>query len=90
MWLIDLPSSISANTYQLNNLVSSGIVEAYPPLVDVKGSYTAQYEHVSTDFPVGIVKILTFLRRFFCDQISKRSSAVATISEQSSHLRSAA
>jgi hypothetical protein len=31
----------------LNNLVSNGIVEAYPPLVDKKGSYTAQYEHVS-------------------------------------------
>lgn len=31
----------------LNNLVSSGIVEAYPPLCDVKGSYTAQFEHVS-------------------------------------------
>ncbi|MCJ1289754.1 Methionine aminopeptidase 2 [Xylographa carneopallida] len=31
----------------LNNLVSSGIVEAYPPLVDIKGSYTAQFEHVT-------------------------------------------
>ncbi|KAH6641705.1 methionine aminopeptidase 2-like protein [Chaetomium tenue] len=29
----------------LNNLVSNGIVEAYPPLVDKKGSYTAQFEH---------------------------------------------
>jgi len=29
----------------LNNLVASGIVEAYPPLCDIKGSYTAQYEH---------------------------------------------
>jgi methionyl aminopeptidase len=29
----------------LNNLVSAGIVEAYPPLCDIKGSYTAQYEH---------------------------------------------
>ncbi|KAI9798326.1 MAG: Methionine aminopeptidase 2 [Piccolia ochrophora] len=29
----------------LNNLVASGIVESYPPLCDVKGSYTAQYEH---------------------------------------------
>lgn len=29
----------------LNNLVQSGIVQDYPPLVDVKGSYTAQYEH---------------------------------------------
>ncbi|KAL1383328.1 methionine aminopeptidase 2-like protein [Phyllosticta capitalensis] len=29
----------------LNHLVQNGIVEAYPPLVDVKGSYTAQIEH---------------------------------------------
>ncbi|KAL2019708.1 hypothetical protein VTK56DRAFT_9245 [Thermocarpiscus australiensis] len=29
----------------LNNLVQSGIVEDYPPLVDQKGSYTAQFEH---------------------------------------------
>ena len=29
----------------LNTLVSNGIVEAYPPLCDVKGSYTAQFEH---------------------------------------------
>lgn len=32
---------------QLNSLVNSGIVEAYPPLCDKKGSYTAQFEHVS-------------------------------------------
>ncbi|KAL8907890.1 MAG: hypothetical protein Q9207_001127 [Kuettlingeria erythrocarpa] len=29
----------------LNNLVSCGIVEAYPPLCDIKGSHTAQFEH---------------------------------------------
>lgn len=29
----------------LKNLCDSGIVDAYPPLCDVKGSYTAQYEH---------------------------------------------
>ncbi|RIA87916.1 peptidase M24, structural domain-containing protein [Glomus cerebriforme] len=29
----------------LKNLVDSGIVESYPPLVDNKGSYTAQFEH---------------------------------------------
>ncbi|KAK9469865.1 peptidase M24A, methionine aminopeptidase [Lipomyces arxii] len=29
----------------LNNLVSAGIVQDYPPLVDVKGCKTAQYEH---------------------------------------------
>ncbi|KAG6034067.1 hypothetical protein E4U19_006025 [Claviceps sp. Clav32 group G5] len=29
----------------LNSLVQNGIVEAYPPLCDKKGSYTAQFEH---------------------------------------------
>ncbi|KKY30380.1 putative methionine type metalloexopeptidase [Diaporthe ampelina] len=29
----------------LNNLVNTGIVQDYPPLVDKKGSYTAQFEH---------------------------------------------
>lgn len=29
----------------LNQLVRAGAVEDYPPLVDVKGSYTAQFEH---------------------------------------------
>lgn len=29
----------------LNQLVRAGIVEAYPPLVDIKGAYTAQFEH---------------------------------------------
>ncbi|KAI8633576.1 peptidase M24, structural domain-containing protein [Xylariaceae sp. FL1651] len=36
----------------LNNLVQSGIVEDYPPLVDKKGSYTAQFEHVSCGLDV--------------------------------------
>ncbi|XP_028398280.1 methionine aminopeptidase 2B-like [Dendronephthya gigantea] len=29
----------------LRNLCDSGLVDPYPPLCDVKGSYTAQYEH---------------------------------------------
>ncbi|ODV93061.1 hypothetical protein PACTADRAFT_52179 [Pachysolen tannophilus NRRL Y-2460] len=29
----------------LNQLVKSGVVQDYPPLVDIKGSYTAQFEH---------------------------------------------
>lgn len=29
----------------LKDLCDKGAVEAYPPLVDVKGSYTAQFEH---------------------------------------------
>ena len=29
----------------LRELVNSGIISEYPPLVDVPGSYVAQYEH---------------------------------------------
>jgi len=29
----------------LKNLVDAEIVHPYPPLVDIKGSYVAQYEH---------------------------------------------
>lgn len=29
----------------LRNLCDSGLVDAYPPLCDIKGSYTAQFEH---------------------------------------------
>ncbi len=29
----------------LKSLCDAGVVDAYPPLVDVKGSFTAQYEH---------------------------------------------
>jgi methionyl aminopeptidase len=43
----------------LNNLVSAGIVEAYPPLCDIKGSYTAQSEH-------------TFVLRPNCKEIMSR------------------
>lgn len=31
--------------FALQNLVNQGYVQDYPPLVDVKGSYTAQFEH---------------------------------------------
>ena len=30
----------------MKNLIDNGIVESYAPLIDVKGSYTAQFEHV--------------------------------------------
>ncbi|KAL3456505.1 MetAP 2-2 [Aspergillus heterothallicus] len=29
----------------MNSLVNQGIVDVYPPLIDVKGSYSAQFEH---------------------------------------------
>ena len=42
------------NLSQLNSLVANGIVESYPPLVDKKGSYTAQFEHVSQTMPFSL------------------------------------
>ena len=53
----------------LNNLVSSGIVQGYPPLCDVKGSYTAQFEHVSRPSSDGLgypMKPCTNSDRPFC------------------------
>jgi methionyl aminopeptidase len=40
---------IGAKNYHLGmkSLVSNGIVESYGPLVDIPGSYVAQFEHVS-------------------------------------------
>ena len=32
----------------MKSLISNGVVESYGPLVDVPGSYVAQFEHVST------------------------------------------
>ncbi|KAJ5546761.1 hypothetical protein N7494_004346 [Penicillium frequentans] len=29
----------------MNSLVSQGVVESYPPLMDIEGSYSAQFEH---------------------------------------------
>ena len=43
----------------LKNLCEVGIVQPYPPLCDVKGSYVAQYEH-------------TFLLRPTCKEVLSR------------------
>jgi len=49
----------------LNNLVSSGIVESYPPLCDIKGSYTAQFEHVSHPAAKEQKELLEFIFHMF-------------------------
>jgi methionyl aminopeptidase len=57
----------------LNNLVQAGIVEAYPPLCDVKGSYTAQSEHVSWfGFSYAIWKEANEYRPSFFDRRLRR------------------
>jgi len=42
--LLDL-FSLQSYGLALKNLCDVGLVGAYPPLCDVKGSYVAQYEH---------------------------------------------
>jgi methionyl aminopeptidase len=60
----------------LNNLVSAGIVEAYPPLCDIKGSYTAQSEHVSLPHSMWRVTqanaLQTFILRPTCKEVVSR------------------
>lgn len=64
----------------LNNLVSSGIVESYPPLVDIKGSYTAQFEHVSLPSRAcaSWTRLITIYRRSCSGPTARKSSAAAT------------
>ncbi|KKK23404.1 methionine aminopeptidase, type II [Aspergillus ochraceoroseus] len=38
-------STVSVYSGTWLDLVANGIVEAYAPLVDIQGSYSAQYEH---------------------------------------------
>jgi len=42
-WIED--SGFEKHLIPLKQLVDAGIVNAYPPLVDVPGSYVAQFEH---------------------------------------------
>jgi len=52
-YLERMPKGESRYHLYLRNLVSSGVVEAYPPLCDIKGSYVAQYEHTIILKPTG-------------------------------------
>lgn len=68
----------------LNNLVQSGIVEAYPPLCDVKGSYTAQFEHVrtrSTPMTIHLTLVNPSYRPSFFVPMLRRSSVGVTITK---------
>lgn len=64
---------------QMNTLVQHGVVDVYAPLVDVKGSYSAQFEHVC--FPFVLMPTQTNDDRLFCceSQTRKLSVAEATI-----------
>jgi hypothetical protein len=61
----------------MRNLIDNGIVESYAPLIDIKGSYTAQFEHVS--FLSCMTQILhaDLTRPYFCTVEERKSSVVA-------------
>ena len=67
---------IGAKNYHLGmkSLVANGIVESYGPLVDVPGSYVAQFEHVSMVHELKPRDVLTqsLNRPFYCGPIARR------------------
>lgn len=52
-YLERLPLGESRYQLYLRNLIQTGIVEEYPPLCDIKGSYVAQFEHTIILKPTG-------------------------------------
>ena len=63
----------------MRSLVSQGIVECYAPLVDVAGSYVAQFEHVSVAWTVRrqddcakLIDLQTVLLRPNCKEVISR------------------
>ncbi|KAG0650442.1 Methionine aminopeptidase 2-2 [Hyphodiscus hymeniophilus] len=48
----------------MRNLIDNGIVESYAPLSDVKGSYTAQFEHVRSPSRDFVAKLTDVQDRF--------------------------
>jgi hypothetical protein len=66
---------------QMNTLVQHGVVDVYAPLVDVKGSYSAQFEHVCF-FPFFSTPARTNDDRlFFCESRTRKLSVAETTTE---------
>lgn len=62
----------------MKQLVDQGIVSSYGPLVDKKGSYVAQWEHVRRPSPFRWTLELTLvLRQFSSTAVGKKSLVVA-------------
>lgn len=64
----------------MKSLVDNGIVESYGPLVDVKGSCTAQFEHVW--FPLRkhyFPRLTKRFRQFYFIVVGRKLSVVVTI-----------
>lgn len=50
----------------IKTLVQAGVVECYAPLVDVEGSYVAQFEHVSAGLKMGGYGAMANVKRRLC------------------------
>jgi methionyl aminopeptidase len=69
----------------MRSLVQNGIVDCYAPLVDVAGSYVAQFEHVSRtcNLQTAYCADSIFSHRLSCfDQIVRKSSLEETITRE--------
>ena len=66
----------------MRNLIDNGIVGSYAPLSDIKGSYTAQWEHVCLNlFRFQILNYNADFngRQSFCTVVEKKLLAVGMI-----------
>jgi hypothetical protein len=61
----------------MKSLIEQGVVECYEPLVDIPGSYVAQFEHVS-DFPIclrhKLPRLTMFSPRLCCSNQAPKKS----------------
>lgn len=67
---------IGAKNYHLGmrSLVQRGVVEMYAPLVDVQGSYVAQFEHVSLSMHHSCLYAKLSCRLFYCVLVERKLS----------------
>lgn len=81
-----LSNGIILTCIKLNCLVSNGVLESYAPLVDIKGSYSAQFEHVGLILLNGANVLANIRRRFYYVSQTRRLLAGAmTINIDSRH-----
>ena len=67
----------------MNQLISNGVVEPYQPLMDIKGSNAAQFEHVSCSrAPKHFPPADLLRRRSSCVKHTKKFSVVETITSE--------
>lgn len=59
----------------MRNLADNGIIDVHAPLVDIKGSYVAQFEHVS---------FLIFSEMYPCTDLRARLSSCTVAGRKSS------